>query len=142
MDVSGQLRAPAALPPGKEPPVPIGQEAECAPESVWTLWRRENSCSYMGPTIASIRLKVLCALTGFPPAAAASSPRAFCVAGRPTCGARRNCPAEPLPQHPNPGRGLIAAVCNSSKSKAAFVFKHFVNYTKLHEKLHSPGALQ
>jgi hypothetical protein len=24
MEVSGQLHAPAALPPGKEPPVPIG----------------------------------------------------------------------------------------------------------------------
>jgi hypothetical protein len=27
MEVSGQLHAPAALPPGEEPPVPIGQEA-------------------------------------------------------------------------------------------------------------------
>jgi hypothetical protein len=27
MEVSGQLHAPAALPPGKEPLVPIGQEA-------------------------------------------------------------------------------------------------------------------
>jgi hypothetical protein len=26
LEVSGQLHAPAALPPGKEPPVPIGQE--------------------------------------------------------------------------------------------------------------------
>jgi hypothetical protein len=27
LEVSGQLHAPAALPPGKEPPVPIGKEA-------------------------------------------------------------------------------------------------------------------
>jgi hypothetical protein len=35
--VSGQRHAPAALlPPGKGPPVPIGQEAGWAPEPVWT----------------------------------------------------------------------------------------------------------
>jgi hypothetical protein len=28
----GQIHAPAALPPGKEPPVPIGKEAVWAPE--------------------------------------------------------------------------------------------------------------
>jgi hypothetical protein len=37
MGVSGQHHAPAALlPPGKGPPVPIGQEAEWAPKPVWT----------------------------------------------------------------------------------------------------------
>jgi hypothetical protein len=37
MGVSGQRHAPAALlPPGKGPPVPIVQEAGCAPEPVWT----------------------------------------------------------------------------------------------------------
>jgi hypothetical protein len=37
MGVSGQRHSPAALlPPGKGPPVPIAQEAEWAPESVWT----------------------------------------------------------------------------------------------------------
>jgi hypothetical protein len=35
MEVSGQLHAPAALPPGKEPLVPIGQEAGWAPEPFW-----------------------------------------------------------------------------------------------------------
>jgi hypothetical protein len=35
MEVSGQLHAPAALPPKKEPPTPIGQEARRAPELVW-----------------------------------------------------------------------------------------------------------
>jgi hypothetical protein len=32
MEVSGQLQAPVALPPGKEPPVSIVQEAGTAPE--------------------------------------------------------------------------------------------------------------
>jgi hypothetical protein len=32
------------LPPGKQSPVPIGQEAGWAPEQVWTTWRSENSC--------------------------------------------------------------------------------------------------
>jgi hypothetical protein len=36
--VSGQLHAPAALPPGKGPPVPIGQEVGWTPETVWTRW--------------------------------------------------------------------------------------------------------
>jgi hypothetical protein len=39
MEVSGQLHAPAAL-----LPVPIGQEAGCSPEPVWTLWTTENPC--------------------------------------------------------------------------------------------------
>jgi hypothetical protein len=43
MKVSDQFHAPAALTPGIEPPVPIGQEAGWAPESAWTLWRREKS---------------------------------------------------------------------------------------------------
>jgi hypothetical protein len=34
--VSGQLHAPAALPPGKEPLIPIGQKAWWDPEPVWT----------------------------------------------------------------------------------------------------------
>jgi hypothetical protein len=45
-EVSGQLHAPAALPPGKEPPLSIGQKAGWAPEPVWTTWRRENSWPY------------------------------------------------------------------------------------------------
>jgi hypothetical protein len=45
-EVSGQLHAPAALHPGKEPPVPIGQEAGWVPEPVWTTWTRENSRTY------------------------------------------------------------------------------------------------
>jgi hypothetical protein len=39
MKMSGHLHALAALSLGKEPPVPIGQEAEWAPEPVWTLWK-------------------------------------------------------------------------------------------------------
>jgi hypothetical protein len=37
MEVSGHLHDPAALPPGKEPLVPIAQEAEWAPEPVSSL---------------------------------------------------------------------------------------------------------
>jgi hypothetical protein len=43
MGVSGQRHAPAALlPPGKGPPVPIGQEAGWAPEPVWTQRLQEK----------------------------------------------------------------------------------------------------
>jgi hypothetical protein len=42
MEVNGQLHAPAALPSGNEPLIPIGQEAGWAPESVWTQWGREK----------------------------------------------------------------------------------------------------
>jgi hypothetical protein len=45
MEVSGQLHAPAALPPGKGPPVPIREGDRRAPESVWTLWRKDKSCT-------------------------------------------------------------------------------------------------
>jgi hypothetical protein len=38
MEVSFQLHAPAALLAGKEPLVPIGEEAAWAPEPVWTQW--------------------------------------------------------------------------------------------------------
>jgi hypothetical protein len=41
--VSGQRHAPAALyPRGKNPPVPIVQEAGWAPEPVWTLKLEEK----------------------------------------------------------------------------------------------------
>jgi hypothetical protein len=36
----------SALPTGKEPPVPIGQEVGWTSEPVWTTWRRENSSLY------------------------------------------------------------------------------------------------
>jgi hypothetical protein len=43
MGVSGQHHAPAALlPPGKGPPVPIGQESGWAPEPVWTQRLQEK----------------------------------------------------------------------------------------------------
>jgi hypothetical protein len=38
-----ELHAPAALPSGKESPVPIGQEAGWAPEPFWTWCLRKNS---------------------------------------------------------------------------------------------------
>jgi hypothetical protein len=53
---SGQLHAPTVLPPGKQPPVPIGQEAGWSSEPVWTLWRRENlpSAGNRTPTIQPV----------------------------------------------------------------------------------------
>jgi hypothetical protein len=42
MEVSGELYAPAALPPWKEPAVPIAKEVGWVPEPVWTTWRSEN----------------------------------------------------------------------------------------------------
>jgi hypothetical protein len=41
--VIGQLHAPAALLPGKEPQVPIGQEAGWPPEPAWTLQSTQKS---------------------------------------------------------------------------------------------------
>jgi len=38
MEVSGELHSLDALPLGKEPPVPLGQEAGWDPELVWTHW--------------------------------------------------------------------------------------------------------
>jgi hypothetical protein len=43
MEVSGQLHVPAALPPGKEPPVSTGYEAGWAPGMVRTLWNGERN---------------------------------------------------------------------------------------------------
>jgi hypothetical protein len=48
MEASGQLHAPAALPSGKEPPVPMEQEAGWAPEPAWTLWSKEKCLSPAG----------------------------------------------------------------------------------------------
>jgi hypothetical protein len=42
MELSGQLHAPAAIHPGKYPMVLNGWEAVWAPETVWTLWKREK----------------------------------------------------------------------------------------------------
>jgi hypothetical protein len=47
MDMSGQLHASAALLPEKEPLVPVGYDAACAPEPVWTRWWREK---FQAPT--------------------------------------------------------------------------------------------
>jgi len=45
MEVSGQLYAPAALPPEKETLVSIGQEARWAPEPFWTRKLEPRSSS-------------------------------------------------------------------------------------------------
>jgi hypothetical protein len=64
MHVSGQLHVPAPLPPGKEPPVPIGLEAGWAPEPVWTTRGRENPspCRKSKPGLPSHRSS-LCRLS-------------------------------------------------------------------------------
>jgi hypothetical protein len=38
--MSGQLHCPVALPPGKEPPIPIGYEVGWTAEPAWTIWRQ------------------------------------------------------------------------------------------------------
>jgi hypothetical protein len=48
LEMSGQLYVPAALLLGKETPLPIRWEVGWAPETVWPLWRRENSWRYRG----------------------------------------------------------------------------------------------
>jgi hypothetical protein len=55
MGVSGQLHAPAALPPGEKPPVPIGQEAGWAPEPVSKLWSTEISLAPAGNRIPAVQ---------------------------------------------------------------------------------------
>jgi hypothetical protein len=62
MVVSGQLHAPAASPPGKEPPVPIVYEAGWAPEPVWTLRSGEKSLAPAGNQIPAVQL-VACRYT-------------------------------------------------------------------------------
>jgi hypothetical protein len=58
MRVSGQHDAPAALyPPGKGPPVPVGQEAGWAPEPIWTQKLEEKSSAFVGyrtPVVQSV----------------------------------------------------------------------------------------
>jgi hypothetical protein len=48
MGVSGQRHAPAALYPGKRPPVHIVQEAGWDPEPVWTQKLEEKSSASVG----------------------------------------------------------------------------------------------
>jgi hypothetical protein len=50
-------RPDRALPPGKEPPVPVGQEASFAPEPVWTQRLEEKSPASVGnrtPVVQSV----------------------------------------------------------------------------------------
>jgi hypothetical protein len=54
MEMCGQVHAPATLPPGKQPPVPIVQEAEWAPEPLWTRWGGEKT-----PALATNRTPVV-----------------------------------------------------------------------------------
>jgi hypothetical protein len=54
--VSGQLRGPAALPPGNEPPVPIGQEA--AVYLTKFRQKKEDTMKAIDNCITSIRLQL------------------------------------------------------------------------------------
>jgi hypothetical protein len=57
MGVSGQRHAPAALYPGKGPPIPIEEEAGWAPEPVWTQRLEEKSSVPVGdrtPIVQSV----------------------------------------------------------------------------------------
>jgi hypothetical protein len=53
MEKDGQLHAPAALPPGKEPTVPYEWEAEWTSESVSTAWNEEIEPRLLGRPIHS-----------------------------------------------------------------------------------------
>jgi hypothetical protein len=44
-----------ALPPGKEPPIPIGREAGWAPEPVWTQGLEEKSSASVGDRIPIVQ---------------------------------------------------------------------------------------
>jgi hypothetical protein len=61
MEMSGQFHAPAALSPGKEPPVPIGQDAGWAPEPVLSFEREEKSLPLpeIGPRFPGIPARCL-----------------------------------------------------------------------------------
>jgi hypothetical protein len=57
MEMSNQLHAPASLLPGKQPPIPVGEETAWAPERIWTLWSTEKSLVSAGnrtPTVQSV----------------------------------------------------------------------------------------
>jgi hypothetical protein len=58
MEASGQLHAPAALPSGKESPVPIGYEAGWAQEPAWTLCRNEKFPAPAGNRTSIVQLVV------------------------------------------------------------------------------------
>jgi hypothetical protein len=48
-------RPSRALTPGKEPPVPIVQEAGWAPEAVWTQRLEEKSCASVGDRTPAVQ---------------------------------------------------------------------------------------
>jgi hypothetical protein len=57
--LSGHLHAPVALPAGKEPPIPIGQEAGWAPETVWTLEKRKKCLALARNQTPAVQLVAL-----------------------------------------------------------------------------------
>jgi len=51
--MNGKLHVPAALFPGKETLVSIGEKAERSPNPVWTCWRKEKSMTLLGMKLQS-----------------------------------------------------------------------------------------
>jgi hypothetical protein len=58
--VSGQLHSPALLSAGQEPPIPTEYEGGWDPESLWALWRRQES---FGPA-GKIKFKRIWGISG------------------------------------------------------------------------------
>jgi len=64
MEVIGQLHASAGLPPEKEPPVPVEQEAGSAPQPVWTFRIRKTSLPRPGIEPRTVQPVALCTDSG------------------------------------------------------------------------------
>jgi hypothetical protein len=60
MQVSGQLHALIALPPGKDSPVPIAYEADWVPEPVCTIRRSEKSLALAVKRTPTVQLVIRC----------------------------------------------------------------------------------
>jgi hypothetical protein len=71
MEENSQLEVSAAWLQGKKPSIAIGYEAEWAPDSVYTRWRRENLSlpgiepQFLGP-LAHSPVAILTELSGLP----------------------------------------------------------------------------
>jgi hypothetical protein len=66
MKVSGQLHAPAALPPREELPVHIGEEVGWTREPVWTTWRKFLTLPGLERNITTILIVIIITHTLYP----------------------------------------------------------------------------
>jgi hypothetical protein len=60
--VEWSASCPGDLPPGKEPPNPVGQEAGLASDQVWTLWSKEKYLAHGGkrtPAVQPVAVAIL-----------------------------------------------------------------------------------